>query len=236
MANILGVKTGQLDKKECEEMLDNFFSSLGTKQIVTPNPEIILQAQKDEELFYILNQAELSLADGFGLKIVACLSKQKLYRQTGADLLPKLLHEANQAQRKVIIINRADGLSAKSEIEEYLNSNYPDIDYLLLDSLVKNCPSKEELININLFAAELVICLFGAPYQEKYVNSLKNNVNEVKIGVGLGGAFDFLTGKIKRAPKLMRQLGLEWLWRLIQQPKRIARIYRATVVFFLQIS
>lgn len=234
MAIILGIKTGSLNETETEEKISNLFDSSRPVQIVTPNPEIILKSQKDEELFYILNHAEISLADGFGLKIIALLSKQKLYRQTGADLLPKLLNQANSKKSKVIIVNRADGLSSKEEIEKYLKTNYPDIDFLVLEVDAKETVDNKEYIVINLFGPDLLICLFGAPYQEKYINHLIRSNAKFKIGVGLGGAFDFLTGKIKRAPIIMRNLGLEWLYRLLKQPKRIGRIYQATIVFIMK--
>lgn len=230
MANILGIKTGQNDAKAVEEKVQFFFKSSTGNQIVTPNPEIILKSQKDEKLFYILNNAALSLADGFGLKIAAILSKQKLFRYTGADLLPYLLKDANGNKRRLLIINRKDGLSNKLLLEKYLKTNYPDIQFLILEL----DPQEEVLTEINsiqTFMPDLAICLFGAPYQEKYIFDLLNKVKCLKIGVGLGGAFDFLTGKIKRAPKLMRKLGLEWLFRLIKQPKRWRRIWRATFVF-----
>jgi len=234
MANILGIKTGELNKKQTEKKIKDYFNFSACQQIVTPNPEIILKAQKDEELFYILNEANLSLADGFGLKIITLLSHQKLFRQTGADLLPHLLNEANSNNRKIIILNRSDGLSSKEEIENYLKKKYVKIDFLILNIEVKEKPSDKECATINIFAPDLIISLFGAPYQEKYIHNLKKNNLNFKIGVGLGGAFDFLTGKVKRAPSLMRRAGLEWLWRLIQQPKRITRIYQATFVFFFK--
>lgn len=230
MANILGIKTGQNDAKAVEEKVQSFFKSSTNNQIVTPNPEIILKSQDDEKLFYILNNATLSLADGFGLKIAAILSRQKLFRYTGADLLPYLLKEANDNRRRLLIINRKDGLSNKLLLEKYLNISYPNIKFIILEL----SPQEEvltEIDSIQAFMPDLAICLFGAPYQEKYIFNLLNKVKSLKVGVGLGGAFDFLTGKIKRAPKLMRQLGLEWLFRLIKQPNRWRRIWRATFVF-----
>lgn len=231
MANILGIKTGEKNIKEIKEAISSFYKEDRTHQIVTPNPEIILKSQEDEELFYILNKAELSLADGFGLKLAATITKQTLFRYTGADLLPFLLQEACDNTRKVAIINKQKGLSSASEIKEYLFKNYPNLCSIILN-LEKSDQAEEDTIKeIQKFSPELAICLFGAPYQEKFIFHLQKKLPDIKLGIGLGGAFDFLTKKVKRAPYYWRHLGLEWLWRLIQQPQRLSRIWRATFVF-----
>ena len=80
---------------------------------------------------------------------------------------------------------------------------------------------------------ELFLCNFGAPYQEKFINSLKNDI--LWVAMGVGGSFDYVTGKTKRAPKIMRIFGLEWLWRLILQPKRIKRIINAVIIFPIKV-
>ena len=230
MAIILGINTGEVSWSELKGCLASFYNDQLPHQLVTPNPEIILKAQKDEELFYILNRADLSLADGFGLKIAAKISGQKLYRCTGADLLPYLLEEAG-GKRRVSIINRHDGLSSNQDLQNYLQTNYPRLEYQILDSAKKTSPSEEDIAKIQTFNPNLAICLFGAPEQEKYLFQLQKKLVQISLSVGLGGAFDFLTGKLQRAPQLWRNLGLEWLWRFIQQPWRWQRIWQATVVF-----
>ncbi len=231
MANILGIKTGQYSQTKIKEKIIAFYNGQKNNLIVTPNPEIILLSQDDEELFYILNHAELSLADGFGLKIAAWLSRQKLSRQTGADLLPWLLKEADDKNRKVLIINHPHSLSSSTDISQYLKNHYPNLNFLVIadDNIHFTKDHLQEIIN---FQPELTISLLGAPIQEKSLFHLQKHLTTNRVSIGLGGAFDFLTGKIKRAPKLWRQIGLEWLWRLIQEPRhRWRRIYRATFIF-----
>jgi N-acetylglucosaminyldiphosphoundecaprenol N-acetyl-beta-D-mannosaminyltransferase len=77
------------------------------------------------------------------------------------------------------------------------------------------------------------MCNFGAPWQEFFIRSQKNDI--IKIGIGVGGTFDFWTGKVKRAPIFLRKIGLEWMWRLIQQPKRMRRIFRAVIIFPIRV-
>lgn len=231
MTNILGVNTGEVDWLEAKAAIEKFYNDKASHLIVTPNPEIILSAQTDEELFYLLNHADLSLADGFGLKIAAILSGQKLKRLTGADLLPYLLQEANHKKRRVLIINWKNSLSAKNDIDIVLRNKYPQIASLIIETERQAKASNQDLEKIKNFQPDLAICLLGSPEQEKYLHYLQTHLNYLPIAIGLGGAFDFLSGKIKRAPMMMRYIGLEWLWRLSQQPRRWRRIWRATIVF-----
>ena len=84
---------------------------------------------------------------------------------------------------------------------------------------------------INQSGAQVLFVAFGMGKQEKWIHENLSKMPGVKIAMGVGGSFDFISGKIKRAPLFMRQLGLEWLYRLIQQPSRIKRIFNATIKF-----
>jgi N-acetylglucosaminyldiphosphoundecaprenol N-acetyl-beta-D-mannosaminyltransferase len=233
MANILGISTGEIDLYRAQQALSDFYNDNKKHQIVTPNPEIILQAQKDEELFYILNSADLSLADGFGLKIAAKLSNQSLKRLTGADFLLHILQEAAKNKRRLLLINRRDGLSTEEDLKNTLEKQYSKINPLIISCAKNTKPSNEDLEKARAFRPDLAICGFGAPEQEKYLFHLQKNLEYLPVAIGLGGAFDFLSGRMKRAPAAWRHLGLEWFWRLIQQPSRWRRIWRATVSFIL---
>ncbi|MDD3285441.1 MAG: WecB/TagA/CpsF family glycosyltransferase [Patescibacteria group bacterium] len=231
MANILGINTGKIGWLEAKAAIEKFYNDGKSHLIVTPNPEIILAAQKDEELFYLLNHADLSLADGFGLKIAAKLSGQELKRLTGADLLPYLLEEANNKSRKVLIIKPQNSLSSEQDMRLVLSQKYPKASSLIISTKRQPRVEEQDLEKIKSFSPELAICLLGAPEQEKYLHNLIINTNCLPIAAGLGGAFDFLSGRVRRAPKIMRRGGLEWLWRFIKQPERWRRIWRATFVF-----
>lgn len=231
MANILGINTGEKNLTDTLAAISAFYSDQKSHLLVTPNPEIILAAQTDEELFFILNQADLSLADGFGLKIGAVLSGQTLHRITGADITPAILKEADGNRRRVVIINRHDGLSSQTDIQNYLTENYPHLEFLVINSPQNSYPEINDVTAITNFNPELALCLLGAPFQEKYLFNLQQKIPTLSLSAGVGGTFDFLVGKVKRAPIWWRQIGFEWLWRLIQQPSRYRRIWRATAVF-----
>lgn len=234
MANILGINLSDLNLAELIKRLDFFLNDKKSHYLVTPNPEIILMAGSDEEYFHILNSADLAIADGFGLVLAGLLRGQKISRITGSDLTPLLLHKAEQEQIKTLIINWRGGLSKASDLNKTLKINWPKLIFELIDIDKKYILNLEENKNINNFAPRLVFVTIGAPLQEKLIWHELKNWPSVRLALAVGGSFDFLTGKIKRAPQLVRNLGIEWLWRLVSQPKRINRIWRATIIFGLK--
>jgi N-acetylglucosaminyldiphosphoundecaprenol N-acetyl-beta-D-mannosaminyltransferase len=264
MINILGIDVdNKINLDDLELRLRRFLESEKQNYIVTPNPEIILKAQEDEELFYILNNANLSLADGFGLKVASFFSRKKLKRVTGADALVVILRLAENNGKKVLIINNKNGLSSSDEIKEALKKDYPDLKFIIKDhdshdykikkeklvswnysennilgrtinKIGENINKKLDYFNknkIDNFLPDILICNFGAPHQEKFIYHNLPKIPSVRVAIGIGGGLDFLTKKIKRAPIFMRKIGLEWLWRLIKQPSRYRRIYKAVFVF-----
>jgi len=235
MIKILGVKIDNINKEVAKEKIANCFNIDQTYFITTPNPEIILEAQENEELFYILNRANISLADGFGLKIAAKLMGKKIERYTGADLSIDLLSLAQKKKKKVLILNWTKSLSTKNDIKNAIELNYPKLNFHIIDTERENTKNIDWQ-KINELQAEILLVNFGAYFQERFIYLNKHKFKNLKIAVGIGGALDFLSGKIKRAPKTVRALGIEWLWRLYQEPrKRCKRIFKAVFVFSFRV-
>ncbi|MDP2736793.1 MAG: WecB/TagA/CpsF family glycosyltransferase [bacterium] len=229
--NILGINITKASRQEILRTIYNFLNDSGRHQIITPNPEIILAANEDKVFFEILNKADLALPDGIGLKVVSWLMGVNLERITGADLVKDILAMAEAQNRRVVIFNWRDGLSSESDIQQVLVDKYPGLQVFVVDIDRQAIMSEEKLARIKEFQPEIIFSTLGAPYQEKFIFHNLENLPSVKIGMGIGGAFDFLTGKLPRAPLWLRKIGLEWLWRLIKQPSRWKRIYNAVIVF-----
>jgi N-acetylglucosaminyldiphosphoundecaprenol N-acetyl-beta-D-mannosaminyltransferase len=231
MANILGIKISPLNRKEISARWNLFLDSDYPHLVCTPNPEIILAAQKDEEYFYILNQADLAVADGFGLILAGRLRGQKLTRLTGSDITPELLTKAEAEKHSVAILNWEAGLSSALEIKEAIKKSWPHLEFEVLDIPREVRLTPSELKIIEALAPKIIFCSLGAPWQEKLLWRSLPQLKTVRIAIGIGGSFDFITKKAIRAPLFFQKIGLEWLWRLIKQPRRLKRIWRATVVF-----
>lgn len=187
-------------------------------RIATINPEFLVLGEKDQSFKDSLLAADLSIADGFGIVLAGWLRGKKITRIPGADLLDYILNLADESHYKIALVIKESGLSSYEEIKSVLVKKYPNIQFVSETT-----------------QAAVVICNFGAPEQEIFLESLRSNPGNIRLAVGVGGSVDYLTGKLKRAPKIMRFFGLEWLWRLILQPRRIKRIWNATVIFLIKI-
>ncbi|MFA5871140.1 MAG: WecB/TagA/CpsF family glycosyltransferase [Parcubacteria group bacterium] len=225
---ILGVRIDNYPKDQIVRLIDDAISgsSPGQKFIVTLNPEIILKARANAEYKRILNSSDLNVCDGFGVKLVSFLKRDKIRaRIAGADLVDHTLKKAAGCGSEVLVIVRTDSLSRPEEIEKEVRDKYG------MSIAAEYCGNGCEIKDSTAQRAEIVFVNFGAPEQESYIFNNKEKFPRAKILVGVGGTFDFITEKIRRAPKILRSIGLEWLWRLLQEPKRLRRIINAVVVF-----
>jgi len=227
--NIFGIEIDTLSRDQALVRASGFFSDGHQHFIVTPNPEILLGAGKDEELWYILNQADLAIPDGIGLKFAAILSGVKLERIAGADLMLDLLGLAVEKKLKVAVLNWRAGLSNGDEIKSAIQKKYPELKFEVFD--INQDGEGLNHAAIISFAPDLLFVTLGSPYQERVMYHQLPKLPSVHLAMAVGGAFDFLTGKRRRAPRWLRTIGLEWFWRLALQPSRWRRIYRAVLVF-----
>jgi N-acetylglucosaminyldiphosphoundecaprenol N-acetyl-beta-D-mannosaminyltransferase len=226
---ILGINIAKTNSQEVISKIKTYLIDGKQHYIVTPNPEIVLAAGRDEEYFYVINNADLAIPDGAGLKIAAWLVGKNISRVIGADLLLDILALAQENQLRVAIGNWRDGLSTNKEISQAIENIFQQISVKVFS--IKRIDNQVELPEIKEYQPDIFLVNLGAPWQEKFIFHNLPNLSSVKLAVGLGGAFDFLTGKARRAPFFFRFIGLEWLWRLLKQPQRLKRIINATAVF-----
>ncbi len=188
--------------------------------IVTVNPEILLYAHQNADYHATLQNADMRVVDGFGAQLFSGVT----HRITGVALTPRYLAYATEHTLPVLCIVRPDGLSTPSAIQEHLTQRYPGI------NLTVATPSDNLISIIQTIDPKIVLCSLGFPAQETTLKALQPHLHNA-VSIGIGGTFDFLLGTKKRAPRMFQQLGIEWLWRLIQQPTRITRIWNAIIVF-----
>lgn len=226
---ILGVKVDNLIKQEILLKLNVFLDDPRFRQIATINPEFVLEAQKNREYKKILNACDLNVADGVGIWLAFLRFGSYLKAKiTGVRVTSYILKKAEQKKLSVFLACKKDGLSSFWEIKKAIARKYPKLEIKGAD--LNSGSTSSKILGVN---QEILLCNFGTPAQELFIKSQKND--KIRLAVGVGGTFDFWTGKAKRAPVAMRKIGLEWAWRLVQQPKRMKRIYRSVVVFPLKI-
>ena len=230
---ILGVKVDKNNSQKVLDKIEDFLVPDKQNHIVTLNSEILLEAQKNEEYFHILNNADLSIADGIGLKFASLATGENIKRIPGSDLTKKILRIAKDKKLKIAVLNWRRGLSEKEDIKKALVKKYPNLKFVVENTErdFTNFTETESFIHLQKFKPVILFVALGAPYQEKFIYHNLSKIPSVKLALGVGGSFDFISGKIKRAPLIFQKLGMEWLWRLGMQPKRWRRIYNAVLVF-----
>ena len=196
--------------------------------VVTPNVDHIICVEKDKEFAQIYANADLVLADGKPLLWMAKWNKTPLKEKvSGSDLFPRLCEKAAQEGLRMFFLGAAEGvadiaaenLKIKHPGLNVIGTYSPPFDFEMdqaeLDKIIELI--RESAPNI------LIVCM-GTPKQEKFIYRHLNALN-VPVSLGLGASLDFEAGVIKRAPQWMRNCGLEWLYRLIKEPKRMFRRY-----------
>jgi len=242
--NILGVNTSTDSKQEILKKVSYFLSGNKQRYIVTPNPEFLLAAAKDEEFYYILNKADIAIPDGAGLTLAGLLMGRLVERISGVDLMRDICKIAEQENKSVFLLGGTEGVAR--EAEQKLKKLYPNLRIAGAETGLEagewaiergqwvkgEARSKKLEARVNEVQPDIIFVAFGHIKQEKWMFHSLPHLPSVKIAMGVGGSFDFIAGRIKRAPKIMRIIGLEWLWRLLQEPKkRMPRIYDAVVKF-----
>lgn len=226
--NILGVKVDDVSMDEVLAQIEEWLKKPGKHYIVTPNPEMIVAAQKDLQFKKILNDADLSIPDGVGLK----LSGKVKHTVAGTDLMEKLIKLSAEKGFVTSFLGGRDEVAEKCA--ERLLKKHPKLKIGFAESggevnkegnmsianRLQAIARKEE--DGRLKTTDILFVAFGHGKQEKWIADNLPKV-PVKVMVTVGGAFDYLSGNIPRAPKWLREIGLEWLFRLAVQPWRIKR-------------
>jgi len=222
---IFGIPLSLASRGEVLETVRLWLSGNAFYRIATVGPEFLLRARGSKRFHANLLRADLRVADGFGITFEGWIYGKHIPRFPGADLLHEILKEAEKQNLSIFLAIKKDGLSSFDEIRTALLKKYPRLK-VTGEEFALPIDNQQSTINTSI-----VFCNFGAPDQEYFLESLRGRSESVRLAMGVGGAFDFLTGKLPRAPKVFRMLGLEWLWRLFLQPSRWKRIWRAVVVF-----
>lgn len=208
--NVLGVGVSSTELAEVLTKINEFVRKNGDlRLIVTVNAEFVMLAQDDPEFMKILNGADLAIADGIGLKLAGV--KQIV---PGRKLVEVLIHKGY----KVFYL----GSFVTAEMAEKYGGAYDD-GHENIKLQMSNSQINDKIIKkINQYKPDILLVAYGAPWQEKWLWANRHKL-KAKVGMGVGGTFDYLTGHISVPPELVNKMGLEWMWRLAHQPWRWKR-------------
>ena len=230
-AAILQVNVHALTNAQTLALIESFIVDGKPHQLVTVNPEFVVEAQHDNEFRYIINKAALALPDGIGLLKAAKFLKTKPLpeRVPGSDLVVRLAELSHQKGYRIYFLGAWQGVAEKAI--EKLKMRFPQ---LQVAGAFAGSPALEEneaiIQRILPTQPDILLVAYGAPRQDKWIARNLAQLN-IPVCIGVGGSFDFIAGVAKRAPVWLQNLHLEWLHRLIMQPWRWRRIWNAVVVF-----
>ncbi len=254
--DIAGVAVDALTKSEALEEVDSFLKSSNSHLAVTVYSEFIVFAHRHPEYRKVLNSADLSLADGFGilwaakylsqprsnwlvelirlkLSLVRALFDKKDFKTiipeviTGSRLIWDLAKLAEERGYSMALVGGEDSVAAQTGYELKLKFPNLKVNLALSGGVPFDDKTVREIAESN---SDILLIAYSPPKQEMWLAENLNQLN-MKLAIGVGGTFDYIAGKRAPAPDFMHRLGLEWFWRLITQPWRIKRIWNAVPVF-----
>lgn len=198
-------------------------SSKKTIFIATPNPEFYVQCVLDKNFLSILKKVSFNVVDGIGLHVFLKLCGFPSSRITGSGIVRDLL------ENNVGSIYLLGGMNG---VYELIAKRFKNITLVGgYDGIVDESNTKALCKEINNLGPDFLLVGLGAPKQERWIYDNIQDLSNVKFAIGIGGSLDFASEQVKRAPKYIQTVGLEWLFRLFQQPRRLPRIVNAVIVF-----
>ena len=225
--DILGIRFEANKESDVHTIIENTISEKKRISIFTPNPDMIMKAQKDTEFKQILNSADILLPDGIGVilasKMLSCPLPERI---TGIDVGEYILALAAKRGLKVFLLGGKQGvaeLAAKKLCERYKGLCICGAHHGYFDKNGKENKDVTEYVSSK--KPDIVFVCFGAPSQEKWICENKELIPTAKIFIGLGGSLDVWSENIKRAPVIFRKLGLEWLWRVAHDLSKADRLF-----------
>lgn len=221
---LFGVKFHKVDEEGAFKRFLYLLNKKKYSMIFTPNPEIVMMAQKDLEYKNILADGDLVIPDGIGIIMASKIKKLGLEKRLpGIEMMERILKYCNNAKKSIYLLGSSveNVKNAAANIKEA----YPNITVAGYHSGYFDDAEELKIVdNINEVKPDILFVAMGAPKQEKWMYKYRKILN-VNVSMGVGGAVDVWSGAVKRAPRLFRKIGLEWLHRIVTNPKRIFRSF-----------
>jgi len=233
---ILGIPVDDVTEAEAVQRIEGFIHAGRPHQVVTVNPEFLMAARRLPAFARVLQQAALAVPDGIGIIWASRWLGQPLReRVAGSDLVVRLAGLSAQRGYRLFFLGAAPGVAAQAAGR--LSALFPG---LIVAGTYAGSPAtaeEEEIVTlIQRARPDILFVAYGHPQQDLWIARNQPRLG-VPVAMGVGGAFDFIAGRQKRAPQLIRRLGLEWLYRLCRQPwrwRRMLDLPRSALLVFWQ--
>lgn len=223
--NILGVPLNAVTAKQALNQLHRWLQEEKTRLVFTPNAEIIALAQDNAELKAALTAADLTVPDGVGVVWAARrLGTPLKERVPGIDLLERLMALAAAEEYTVYFLGSRPGVA--QEAARQLQKRYLGLKIIgICHGYFDVEKEREILAEVQASKPDILVVALGAPKQELWLTQYRQQL-PVRVAIGVGGSLDVMAGEVKRAPAVWQRLGLEWLYRIVTEPKRLKRAWQ----------
>lgn len=229
---ILGIPIDNVNSADAVQISKNFIDYSSNKIIITPNSEMLLYASMEPELKKIIKSADMVVPDGAGVILASKILGNGLKeRVPGVDLVKSLLDLGNEKGYRFYFLGGTREVAKK--VKERVSKDFPGISIKAHHGYFDKEAEKDIIKELKEEEIEVLLVGMGTPRQEKWLSQHLPELN-VSVSMGVGGSFDVLVGEKKRAPLVMQNLNLEWLYRLLQEPKRVWRM-KALPVFIIKV-
>lgn len=201
--------------------------------IVTINPEMVALGNKNDDFGRILNEADLTIPDGVGIKLALKIKGINQEIIPGVEFSKKLISLCNLEGYTIGLLGAKEEVVQKAA--QKLREEFENINITYVRNGYFN-EEQEDIIKeeVKAISPRVLFVALGAPKQEFLISKLKKEMPET-IFIGVGGSFDVWSGMVKRAPEIYQKLGLEWLYRTVKEPSRFKRIFPALPLFLIQV-
>jgi N-acetylglucosaminyldiphosphoundecaprenol N-acetyl-beta-D-mannosaminyltransferase len=220
---ILGVRIDDVTWDEVLAHIDALIRSGEPHQLMTPNPEFVMHAQRHEDFRQLLHQVDLAPADGVGLKWAAALLGDHIRELVpGSELVYRMAERGAARGERWFLLGAAEGVAAAAGAE--LERRYPG---LIIAGTYSGAPAPEHDDEIcrrieAVKPVDVLLVAYGAPAQDRW--SARNQPRlKIPVAMGVGGTFNFIAGRSRRPPVIVKRLNLIWLFRLLTEPWRWRR-------------
>jgi N-acetylglucosaminyldiphosphoundecaprenol N-acetyl-beta-D-mannosaminyltransferase len=239
------VRCDFMSMEDFVDICDNWLKTTSFHHVVTLNPEMVMVAERDEKFFKAIKMADLRVPDGAGLVWARWYLRsqywplwpslfsflfQTVERVTGVDAVKELARLCCEQNKGIYLLG-----GTKQQVEktaQLLLKRFPKLRIATAPEHDYNLQGPKDIVeDIRRNSPAVLFVAYGAPKQTIWIENMRKQLAGVSIVVGVGGAFAMLSEDLPRAPYFLRQINLEWLWRLYLEPKRVNRIWQATIKF-----
>ncbi|MFQ5636353.1 MAG: WecB/TagA/CpsF family glycosyltransferase, partial [Gammaproteobacteria bacterium] len=220
---ILGVPVDCVDMDGALAAVDDMIAGDRAHTILAVNPEKIMAARRDAATLESLRQASLLIPDGIGAVLgIRLLHRKRVDRVPGSELMPRLCERSVDEGYRLFLYGASEAVNARAV--EVLTERYPGVRIVGRQHGFMAEEQMPELVErINESGAQILFVALGSPRQELWINRYMPRLTSVKVYQGVGGTFNVIAGEVRRAPEIFCRLHLEWFYRLMTDPRRIAR-------------